>query len=592
MTKPFLAGPFTVVLIAMQLAIPLVLFSQTFTRITTGPPVSGTADSRSVNWVDVNNDNLVDLFISNGPSGGQNNFLYINNGGGNFTAVTLDPIVMDNAPSDGATFSDSDNDGDLDAFVVNWYDVDNLYYLNNGNGSFTQNTTINIANDAGFSETASWGDYDKDGLNDLYVTNSSGVKRNFLYHNDGNQAFTKITTGSVVLDQFESRSVNWTDLDNDNDLDLFVTNESGQHENIYRNDGAGVFTKITSGAIVTNGGNTMSSSVGDYDNDGDLDIFLANDQGDNALFRNDGSMTFSKILNDTVGNSNGYSFSSAWSDIDNDGDLDLFVTNAFHGFVKHVNFLYLNNGGAFTRINNTSPATDSTWAYGCAFGDYDNDGFEDLAVATVRFNNVDQNDLLYHNDGNSNHWITIRLKGTPTNAAAIGTKIRIKAVINGNAVWQMREISAQTSYCGQNDLRAHFGLGNATVIDSIRVEWLSGNVEHFTSVQADLFVDIVEGQGMNSIVEPKTLAQNRLQLFPNPGKGNVTFRIEGRQIRKGDHVTITRSNGAVVCSYVVDHKKAEEIIDLKRCGVTAQSTFFVSVKTTEGVFTGKFVKID
>ena len=178
--------------------------AQFFTKIITGPLVSTAGDSRSVNWVDVNNDGLVDCFISNGPSGGQNNRLYINNGSGGFSLTLNDPIVTDSKPSDGATFADSDNDGDLDCFVVNWYNVNNLFYLNTGSGAFSQVTTGIQSNDAGYSETASWGDYDKDGLVDLYVTNSAGSKKNFLYRNTATSTFTKISTGAIVNDVFDS----------------------------------------------------------------------------------------------------------------------------------------------------------------------------------------------------------------------------------------------------------------------------------------------------------------------------------------------------------------------------------------------------
>jgi enediyne biosynthesis protein E4 len=231
-----------------------------FTRISDAVFTQTLGDWRSVNWIDYNNDGWLDLFISQGPRGGANNKLYKNNKNGTFTAIANDPIVSDNAPSDGATWGDMDNDGDIDCFVVNWYGISNLFYLNNGNGSFTQTTTGNFVTDGGYSETASWGDYDNDGFLDLYVANSEGNKRNFLYHNEKNGTFSKITSGSPVTDAFLSRSVNWTDYDNDGDLDLFVTNEENQNDNLYRNDGGGVFTKITNVPIVLDGGSTMSSS--------------------------------------------------------------------------------------------------------------------------------------------------------------------------------------------------------------------------------------------------------------------------------------------------------------------------------------------
>lgn len=468
--------------------------AQYFSKITAGPFVTTPGDSRSVNWVDVNNDHYIDCFISNGPRGGQNNSLFLNTGKGTFTALTSDSIVLDQAPSDGATFADVDNDGDLDAFVVNWYNVNNLFYLNNGTGHFKKITAGALVNNKGYSETAAFGDYNKDGYVDLYVTNSEGAKNNFLYLNNKDGSFTAQTNGKETQDTSASRCVNWCDLDHDNDLDLFVTNENKQHETIYRNDN-NYFTKITEGALLQDAGNTNSGSWADVDNDGDLDVFLANDGGFNSLFVNNGKFNFTKQRKDTVSKTAGHSFSSAWSDIDNDGDQDLFVTNSFSGKNKCVNFLYLNNGnGNFTRNVTDACSTDSAWSYGCAFGDYDNDGFQDLAVATCRFNKTDEPDFLYHNNGNSNHWISLKLIGTKSNTAAIGAKVYVKAMIHGKTVSQLRELSSQNGYCSQNDLRVHIGLNTATTIEEIKICWPLGLVQSFKNVKADQFLVVEEGK--------------------------------------------------------------------------------------------------
>ncbi len=556
--------------------------AQTFTKVVTGSPVNTPGDSRSVNWVDVNNDGFVDLFISNGPQGGQNNMLYINDGVGGFVPVTNDTIVKDGQPSDGATWADYDNDGDQDCYVVNWYNTGNLFYSNDGSGSFTKLAST-IDTSGGFCETASWGDYDNDGLLDLYVTNSAGVNKNLLFHNDGGNTFTKITTGAMVNDVSDTRSVNWTDIDNDGDLDLFVTNESNQNEAIYRNDGGGVFAKITAGALVNDFGNTMSSSWADYDNDGDPDVFLANDAGSNALFRNDSAFVFTKIISDTVSHNNAHSFSSAWSDIDNDGDVDLFVTNSFTTGVLQLNFLYLNNGdGTFTRVGNTAPATDADWSYGCAFGDYDNDGFEDLAVATCRFNGVDRPDLLYHNDGNSNCWITIKLIGTSSNRSAIGTKVRVKAMINGIPVWQLREISAQTSYNGQNDVRAHFGLGNAAVVDSIKVEWLGGASEIFTNVACNQFVSIVQGQGITGI--KKNEKNYEVSVFPNPTHSKLEIKSSPQTDFVDARYEITDAGGKLILSGMLDGNS----IDISNL---LPGNYFVRLNSRSGFLFRQFIKV-
>lgn len=526
------------------------LQAQYFTKISGSPVTSNPADSRSVNWIDVNNDNHIDLFISNGPSGGQNNSLYLNSGNGNFTQVLTDSIVLDNRSSDGATFADVNNDGNIDAFVVNWYNQNNLFYLSNGDGTFMKNNSQIVSNDQGYSETAAWGDYNNDGLLDLYVTNSAGIKKNYLYHNDGNNTFSKIIVGDHVNDANFSRNISWVDIDSDGDLDLFVTNENGQNENIYRNDGVNNFTKLTNGALLNDGGNTNSSSWADFDNDGDLDVFLANDFGFNSLFKNEGNFIFTKILNDTVAKTPARSFSSAWSDIDNDGDLDLFVTNSFATGTKLVNYFYINDGqGNFTRNNTDIVAKDSSWSYGCAFGDYDNDGFEDLSVATCRFNGIDFPDFLYHNNGNSNNWITLKLIGTSSNKSAIGAKVKIRSIINGNPVWQLREISSQSSYCGQNDIRIHFGLSNATAIDSLLIIWPLGLIEMYTNVSTNQFLTLIEGASTNGFYQ-NFISDESLKIYPIPTKKELILELANTEFKNGDKIEIFNKVGKKLMNHI------------------------------------------
>ena len=508
-----------------------------FSKVLNSPVVQTPGDSRSVNWVDVDNDNDEDLFVSNGPKAGENNFLYLNNGTGGFTAVTDDPIVKDGTPSDGATWADYDNDGDIDCFVANWWNVNNLLYQNNGNGKFTQVTVGEIANDKGYSETASWGDYDKDGKVDLYVANSDGTKRNFLYHNEGGGAFKRVNTGIATLDAGTSRSVNWTDYDDDGDVDLFVTNENDEKENLYRNDNGTAFVKITSGPLVNDAGKTMSSSWGDYDNDGDFDVFLANDQGNDALFQNQNSgQSFLKITNTPLGQSGGNSFGSQWADVDNDGDLDLFVTNAFWGG-PWQNFLYFNQGdGSFVRDTAEWPSKDLGWSYGCAFGDFDRDGDLDLGVANCY--EAKQTEYLYENHAAewNRHWLGVRCVGTVSNKSAIGAKVIVEAVVNGKALRQTREISAQSGYCGQNQLAAHIGLADATLAD-LTVKWPSGQVQEFKQVLVDQYVTITEDQGITDVETPNKTSEGAVLEAPSPNPFRDSVNIRWEQ-RKTERVTV------------------------------------------------------
>lgn len=492
--------------------------AQTFTKITTGDIVSTPSDSRSVNWIDVNSDGYVDLFISNGKKGGENNMLYLNKGDGTFSTVTGDPIVSDKMPSVGATWADTDNDGDPDCLVTNWYNQPNLFYENNGKGAFILSKNEPIANDFGYSETASWGDYDNDGFVDLYVTHSEGNLSNTLYHNDGGNTFSKITTALPVMDLFVSRSATWTDFDLDGDVDLLVGNENQQFENLYRNDGAGNFTTVSlEGIAGYNPGNTMSANSIDYDNDGDLDFFFANDKGFNDLLRNNNDGSYSRLNDDEICTTPSHSFGSNWGDIDNDGDLDVFVTNAFTFGILQRNFLYLNNGdGSFSRDTNSVAVGDAGWSYGCAFADYDNDGFLDLAVANC-FGGAQVNSL-YRNNGNVNHWIEIQCVGSISNRSAIGAKVKVKALINGKETWQLREISAQTGYCGQNMLTAHIGLGNAARCSEIVIEWPSGITDRYTDVAADRIAVAVESQSLRFTTDETAPASLDVPSGNNPEK--------------------------------------------------------------------------
>jgi hypothetical protein len=538
------------------------LSAQIFTRVASGPVVTTPGDSRSVNWIDVNGDNWIDLQITNGLYPGQDNFLYLNNGAGDFVPLSGDTIVTDGKPSDGATWADIDNDGDLDAVVVNWYGLNNMCYRNDGSGNFTYDASVPFATEGGYSETAAWGDYDLDGFVDLLVTNSAGTKKNFLHHSNGDGTFTKITSGDVANDAFKSRCVNWTDMDNDGDPDLLITNEDSEHENLYRNDGGGTFVKVTTGDLVTAGGSTMSASWGDIDNDGDQDVFLCNDGGTNMLFRNEGSLTFTRVLGDTAVTTPSNSFSSAWADIDNDADLDLYVTNAFKPGVKCPGFLYLNDGtGAFTR--SSEPMTlDSGWTYGCAFGDYDNDGFQDLAVATCRFGGTDEPDWLYHNNGNGNHWFKVRLTGTLANRAAIGAVVRVRAVIGGVPVWQMREVSAQSGHCGQNDLTVHFGLGDATTIDSMVIDWPSKTLEFYTGLETNNAVHVIEGTGIVGLASP-LLDQPKLRISPNPNEGNFSLEMENGSFLRKDALLIHDIAGRKVWQLQVEESSQRIPVSLQ-----------------------------
>jgi hypothetical protein len=211
---------------------------------------------------------------------------------------------------------------------------------------------------------------------------------------------------------------------------------------------------------------------------------------------------------------------------------------------------------------------DTGWSYGCAFGDYDNDGFQDLAVATTRFGGVDDADFFYHNNGNDNHWILLSLEGKTSNRSAIGARVRLKSIVQDTATWQMREVSAQSAYCSQNDLRVHFGIGDATVIDSIVIEWPSGIVQYLTKVMPDQIFDIEE-ELVNAVRDkPSPFG---LMVFPNPTNSSINIDANFKSIPDKLFLEVFGDTGQIVYRTAFSHVASpwHHHLDLTQLHLTA-----------------------
>jgi len=296
----------------------------TFTGLTSGNVVSDGARSQGGTWGDYNNDGYPDLFVSN--ANGENNLLYENTNGVLY-AVGLDPLTSDGGNSNGAAWADYDNDGYLDLFVANGGE-NNFLYHNNGNSTFSKVNTGPVVTDGGASTSAAWCDYDLDGDMDLFVPNT-GWNVNFLYTNNGDGTFTKVTTGDIVSNAGEAFGGSWGDYDNDGYPDLYVP-QSGQDNLMYHNNGDGTFTKVTDGIMVNDGLRSRSSGWGDLNLDGHLDLFVVNRNVNSHIHINNGDGTFISYLIDPA--VDGYG--GAWSDYDLDGDLDLFICQ--YNMVNHL----------------------------------------------------------------------------------------------------------------------------------------------------------------------------------------------------------------------------------------------------------------
>ena len=438
-------------------------------------------DFRSVNWVDYDNDGKIDLFITEGSKQGGNNIVFRNYGEGQFGRVEAGDLTSDRLPSVGASWTDVDNDGDLDAFVTSWYDQPSILYVNDGKGKLNR-VIDRIPPVPGYAETSCWTDFNSDGLPDLFVTRSAGNKLNCCFVQQKEPTFSTVS----LPEKHASRNVTLSDVDQDGDADILVTNEQAQSGDFYRND-SGKLVPFFSSGLTDDAISTMSSSAMDVDNDGDPDVLLISEKESPRLLLNDGKGTFSHSKDSVFTSLKGHFVGSNYADIDNDGDIDLYITAAFGQSENEKNCLLINSGnGKFKR--DTAMQQPQGWSYGCAFGDYDRDGFMDLAVANCSAGSFPN--VLYHNTGNANHWLEINCEGTSSGQSALGTKVRVKSTVNGKSVWQVREITAQTGYCGQNMQTVHFGMGAATTCDSLLIEWPSGKIDHLERFHNDQQISI------------------------------------------------------------------------------------------------------
>ena len=466
-----------------------------FTRIFDVDPVTDQFDGTGCAFVDYDDDGYVDLFVANFSG---NNHLYHNERNGNFKAVTTGAIVNE-GPSEsyGVAWGDFDNNRFPDLFVGNGYDTGkaNFVYRNNGDGTFTKFTNGPIIAVTGHFSGCAWADYDHDGYLDLFVANDSSGP-SLLFHNDGGAGFTRINSVPSVTS--DAVGVGWADFNDDGLPDLFVANGFSSDLTLnflYLNQDGATFKLVPAPNFPSASLHSVGVAWGDYDNDGFPDVFVANTASEpetNELYHNNGNGTFTRVTAGSIVNDQSYSIAAAWGDYDNDGWLDLFVgTRTLDNAAPQESFLYHNNGdGTFTRVSSGPIAEYVGSAGGCAWGDYDNDGFLDLYVSTLPVA-IEVPNALFHNTGNSNHWLKVKCEGTASNRSGIGAKVRLKATIAGKTFWQMREISSGDGI-GSSALIAHFGLGDATNIDMVRIEWPSGMVQVMTNVPPQQFLTVTE----------------------------------------------------------------------------------------------------
>ena len=487
-----------------------------------------------VAWLDYDNDGHLDLYFVNGSRMSEGklspgNALFRNGGCGTFENVTVKAGVAGNGSYGmGAAVGDYDNDGRLDLYVTNY--GPNQLFRNHGDGTFGEVTSTAGVDSRRWGSSAGFFDFDRDGDLDLYVVNyldydpddnpycglpKEGYRlycdiRMFegaadqLYRNDGDGSFSDVSSFAGIANPAgKGLGLTFSDFDRDGYPDIYVANDTIR-DFLYRNNRDGTFSDVTYAAAVGFDANGepqagMGVDAADLNQDGLPEIFVTNFAYElNALYRNGPDLLFEEV-SERMGLGSGLlplGFGTKLFDYDNDGDADVYVANGHIENNVHLYFpnltyaqtdlLYENLGTSFLDVSAKSGAPFSIPAVGrgAAVADYDNDGDLDIALS----NSGGQPVLMRNEGGNRNHWIAIEARGRESNSFGLGAGVRIETE-QGTQAGQINNVA---SYLSANDLRVHFGLGRQQEVKSVEVHWPSGRKQVLTNVPANQILRVTE----------------------------------------------------------------------------------------------------
>ena len=500
---------FAGVLAACQQAQKTQTIERLFIAVDLPPLTSDRASTGGISFTDYDNDGDPDIYVTNGydvssPDPGPQANLFYENTQGQFIARKIDGLSDIEGFSSGSAWADFDNDGDLDTFVANQRDQANALLLQepgeDGAIRFTALATDQFAEHKGWSYSIAAADADNDGFVDYYVSNGglSHSGENFLYRNIGGTALERILDTDAVDSVHASGGASWSDYDGDGDQDLVVANRptaemQGFKLSLFRNDGDMQFTRMDENALPEDATFPMSVAWGDVDNDGDQDLYAGNLYGmANNLYENFGDGTFRIMDGGRATTDAGSSYAVTFGDLDNDADLDLVVAN-WGGSSE----IYLNDGaGHFEQVRSGKFQRSIHYASSLALGDYDSDG--DLDVLIGNWPNhpgegFEENILLENRlaDGN---WIRVALEGDASNRSAIGALIMVETATAGRTLQQIREVSTHSGWRSQGELAQHFGLGAATAVSRVVINWPSGKSQTIVEPLINQILNVREGR--------------------------------------------------------------------------------------------------
>ncbi len=471
-----------------------------------------------ITFFDYDNDGWDDLSIATAEN---NTVRFFKNINGFFAEQNIN---IDNSNSTKQiNWIDIDNDGDHDLFITS-DDGGNTLYENLGN-MVMQDITLSsgiLLNSFSYYG-ASWGDYNNDGFLDVFISIWDSETPNILYKNNGDKTFS-IVNNEVGLSNVAKLSfcAAFLDYDNDGDQDIYVANDRTIYTNdFYRNNGDGTFTEVgaLTGTDLAIG--AMSVTVDDYNSDGWLDIYVTNEPDGNVLLKNNGNGTFTNVAAASQVEVNSDCWGAIFLDADNDRDFDLYVSCEQNG--SNPSFLssafFINSGNGIFTMNNAVIPDDFAKSYSNAIGDIDNDGYTDFVVNNINHPNIS---VWKNQTPQDNNWLKVKLEGTVSNRNGVGSFIEIS--INGEK--QYRYTLIGEGYLSQNSGTEIFGIGTASNIDYVKVKWLSGLEDVLYDVAANQTLTIVEGSALSTAEN----SQAQFSYYPNPVQNTLTLKSASTNI--------------------------------------------------------------